>query len=63
LLSIIAQALLLTFVCRSLSLSLPPSPSSGDAVDGHQWEVQAFSARFHIEPHHRCRVTEEGLHL
>jgi hypothetical protein len=36
LLSVVAQALLLTIVCRSL-----PSLSSGDAVDSYQWEVQA----------------------
>jgi hypothetical protein len=36
LLSVVAQALLLTVVCRSL-----PSLSSGNATDGCQWEVQA----------------------
>jgi hypothetical protein len=35
LLSVVAQVLLLTIVCRFLSLS------SGDAVDDSQWEVQA----------------------
>jgi hypothetical protein len=36
LLSIVTLALLLTIVCRSI-----PSHSSGDVVDGCQWEVQA----------------------
>jgi hypothetical protein len=36
LLSVVAQALLLTVVCRSL-----PFLSSGNATDGCQWEVQA----------------------
>jgi hypothetical protein len=36
LLSVVAQALLLTVVCRSL-----PSLSSIDVVDGCQWEAQA----------------------
>jgi hypothetical protein len=34
LLSVVAQALLLTVVCRS-----HPSLSSGDVIDGGQWEV------------------------
>jgi hypothetical protein len=33
-------------VCRFLSLSL----SSGDAVDGHQWEVQAWVLESMLEP-------------
>jgi hypothetical protein len=36
LLSVVAQGLLLTVVCGSL-----PSLSSGDAIDGCQWKVQA----------------------
>jgi hypothetical protein len=42
-----------------LSLSL----SSDDAVDGHQWEVQALSAGFYTGPRRRCRVAEEGFNL
>jgi hypothetical protein len=44
----------LTVVCWFL-----PSLSSGDAVDGHQWEVQTLSARFCAGARHRCRVAEE----
>jgi hypothetical protein len=40
-----------------------PSLSFGDAIDSHQWEVQALSARFHAGAHYRCRGAEEGFHL
>jgi hypothetical protein len=59
LLSVVAQALL----CNSLFVGFFLSPSFGDAIDDHQWEVQALSAGFCTEPHHRCRVVEEGVHL
>jgi hypothetical protein len=48
----------LTVVCRFL-----PSLSSGDAIDGHQWEVQVLSAGFRSGLYRRCRVIEEGFHL
>jgi hypothetical protein len=51
----------LTVVCMFLSLSLPLS--SGDAVDGRQWIVQALSAKFCDGAHRRCRVAEEDFHL
>jgi hypothetical protein len=47
----------LTVVCRFLSLS------SGDTVNGRQWEVQTLSARFRAGASHWCRVAEEGFHL
>jgi hypothetical protein len=40
-----------------------PFLSSGDAIDGHQWEVQALSAGFHVGACHRCGVAEEGFPL
>jgi hypothetical protein len=49
----------LIVVCKFLSLSL----SSGDAVDGFQWEVQALSAGFCVGARRRCRVVKEGFHL
>jgi hypothetical protein len=58
LLSIVAQALLYN-CCVQVSSFL----SSDDTIDGHQWEVQALSAGFHIELRHRCRVAEEGFYL
>jgi hypothetical protein len=35
--------------------------SSGDAIDGHQWEVQALSAGLRVGACRRCRVAEEGF--
>jgi hypothetical protein len=40
-----------------------PSLSSGDAVDGHRWEVQALNAGFCAGAYRRCRVDVEGFHL
>jgi hypothetical protein len=42
-------------VCVQVSLSL----STGDAVGGHQWEVQALSARIHAGVCRRCRVPKK----
>jgi hypothetical protein len=53
LLSVVAQALLLTIVCRSF-----PSLFSSKAVDD-----RFLSDGFHIETHRRCRDAEEGSHL
>jgi hypothetical protein len=58
LLSVVAKALFYNY-CVQVSSFL----SSGDAVDDHQWEVQALSARFHAGARSRCRVVEEGFHL
>jgi hypothetical protein len=46
----------LTVVCRFLLLS------SGDAVDGHQWKVQALSAGVRAGVRHKCRVAEEDFY-
>jgi hypothetical protein len=35
------SSFILTIVCRFLL------PSIGDAIGGHQWEVQALNAEFH----------------
>jgi hypothetical protein len=59
LLSVVTQALLY----NSLFASFYLSPSFGDAVNGHRWEVQTLSAGFLTRLRRRCRVDEEGLHL
>jgi hypothetical protein len=45
-------------VCRFLLPSF-----SGDAIDGHQWEVQTLSVGFRARACRRSRVAEEGFHL
>jgi hypothetical protein len=47
----------LTVVCRFLSLS------SGDAVDNHQWEVQALSAGFRAKACRWGRALKKSFHL
>jgi hypothetical protein len=37
--------------------------SSGNAIDSHQWKVQALSAGFCTGPHRMCRVAKEGFHF
>jgi hypothetical protein len=54
-LSVVAHALRFLYpcVCRFLPLS------SGDAIGGRQWEVQALSAGIHARAYRWCRVPKK----
>jgi hypothetical protein len=59
-LNVFAQSLLLTVVCRFLSLSLPLPVMPLMAVSGN---FRFLSAGFCTEAHRRYRVVEDGFHL
>jgi hypothetical protein len=52
-------ALFVSLWCADFSLSLSLSLSSNDAVGGHQWEVQALSARIHAGACRWCSVPKK----
>jgi hypothetical protein len=44
-------------------VQVSPYLSFGNAIDDHQWEIQALKLGFRAGTSRRCRVAEEGFHL